>query len=93
MSSLDNPFGRSRSPDHSERVAAIKLWTRQTLALTEEWTVSISEFGCSKPACPNRLTGILVMSENAPTRKISIHKSVADISESDVLDAWRKSPS
>jgi hypothetical protein len=93
MSSLDNPFGRIRSPDHSERVEAIKLWTRQTLALTEEWSVSISEFGCSKPACPNKLTGILVMSGQAPTRKISIHKSVADICEADVLDAWRNSPS
>jgi hypothetical protein len=92
MSSLDNPFNRDRGIDHSERVAAIKLWTRQTLALTEESTVSVSQFGCAKPACPNQLTGILVMSQKASTRKISIHKSIADICELDVLDAWRNAP-
>jgi hypothetical protein len=93
MNSFDNPFNRQRGSDHSERVEAIKLWTRQILALNDEWSVSISQFGCAKPSCPNQLTGIIVMSERAPTRKVSIHKSIADVSETDVLDAWRKSPS
>ena len=87
MSSLDNPFGRQRDPGHFEKVEAIKLWTRQTLALGEESAVSISEFGCSKPTCPRKLTTILLMSEAAPTRKLSIHKSTADVSESDVVEA------
>jgi hypothetical protein len=89
MNSFDNPFDRSRSSDHSERVEAIKLWTRQTLALTDESTVSISQFGCAKPTCPNQLTGIIVMSQTAPTRKVSIHKSIVDVCESDVLEAWQ----
>jgi hypothetical protein len=80
-----------------EREAAIKLWTRQILALTEESIVSVSEFSCAKPTCPNRQTVILVMSQEAPTRKISIHKSIADVCEFEVLDACldllRNSPS
>ena len=87
MSSLDNPFNRQRGADHSERVEAIKLWTRQTLALAEESTVSVSQFGCAKPTCPRNLTAILVMSQDAPARKISIHKSIVDVCESDVVDA------
>jgi hypothetical protein len=87
MSSLDNPFNRQRSADHSERVEAIKLWTRQILALTEDSVVSVSQFGCAKPTCPRNLTVILLMSQEAPTRKISIHKSMADVDESDVRDA------
>ena len=87
MSSLDNPFSRQRSVDYSEQVEAIKLWARQSLPLTEESVVSVSEFSCAKPSCPNRQTVILVMSENAPTQKMSIHKSIADVCEADVFDA------
>jgi hypothetical protein len=87
MSSFDNPFSRERSVDRSEQVEAIKLWTRQILALTEESVVSVSQFGCAKPTCPRNMTIILLMSEEAPTRKISIHKSIVDVCESDVRDA------
>ena len=97
MSSFVNPLDRHKSIDLPERAAAIKLWTRQTLPLTEETAVSVSEFACAKPNCPNRQTVILVMSEDAPTQKMSIHKTVADVSEADVFDACldllRNSPS
>ena len=87
MSSLDNPLSRQRSVDHSEQVEAIELWTRQILALTEDSVVSVSQFGCAKPTCPRNMTIILLMSQAAPTRKISIHKSIVDVFESDVRDA------
>jgi hypothetical protein len=87
MSAFDNPFNRDNSIDRSEQVEAIKLWTRQTLALTEESVVSVSQFGCAKPTCPRNLTVILLLSQEAPTRKISIHKSIVDVCESDVRDA------
>src|SRR5580658_208400 len=70
-----------------EMAAAIKFWTRQTLALTEEFIVSVSEFNCGKPTCPNLHTVIMVMSQEGPARKIVINKPVADIHEFDVLDA------
>ena len=87
MSSFVKPLDRHGSSDLPERAAAIKLWTRQNLPLAEETAVSVSEFACAKPSCPNRQTVILVMSEDAPTQKISIHKSIADVCESDVFDA------
>lgn len=87
MSSLDNPFKRDSSIDRSEKAAAIKLWTRQNLPLTEESIVTVSEFNCAKPSCPNKQTVILLMSEDAPTQKMSIHKTLADIFEADVFDA------
>jgi hypothetical protein len=87
MSSPVNPLNQNRSSDLPEKAAAIKLWTRQNLPLTEESVVSVSEFACAKPNCPNRQTVILVMSEDAPTQKMSIHKTVTDVSEADVFDA------
>ena len=70
-----------------EMAAAIKFWTRQALALSDEEIVSVSEFNCGKPTCPNRHTAIMVMAQDGPQRKISIHKPIADIGEFDVLDA------
>jgi hypothetical protein len=90
MISFDNPLNRQRGADHSEKVEAIKLWTRQTLALTEESTVSVSQFGCAKPTCPRNLTAVLVMSPETPPRKITIHMSIVDVCEDDILGAWRE---
>ena len=87
MSSPVNPLNQHRSSDLPEKAATIKLWARQNLPLTEEMVVSVSEFACAKPNCPNRQTVILVLSEGEPTQKMSIHKTVADVSEADVFDA------
>ena len=83
MSSAADP----ESVSVPEMAAAIKFWTRQALALSDEEIVSVSEFNCGKPTCPNRHTAIMVMTQEGPQRKISIHKPIADIGEFDVLDA------
>ena len=70
-----------------EMAGAIKFWTRQTLALSDEFIVSVSEFNCGKPTCPNVHTVILVLSEDMSTQKMSIHKAMADVCEADVFDA------
>jgi len=70
-----------------EMAGAIKFWTRQTLALSDEFIVSVSEFNCGKPTCPNVHTVIMVKSQGGPARKIVINKPIADIHEFDVLDA------
>ncbi len=72
----------------AERESAIKHWTRQTLALSDEFIVTVGEYDCKKPTCPNRRTVIMVMSENGPTRQMSLHKSIKDVGELDVLDAY-----
>jgi hypothetical protein len=83
MSSAADP----ESVSLPEMAAAIKFWARQVLALADDEIVSVSEFDCGKPTCPNRHTAIMVMSQEGPRRKISIHKPLADICEFDVLDA------
>jgi hypothetical protein len=87
MSSPVNPLNQHRGSELPEKAAAIKLWARQNLPLTEDMVVTVSEFACAKPNCPNRQTVILVLTEDAPTQKMSIHKTVADVSEADVFDA------
>jgi hypothetical protein len=65
---------------------AIKFWTREILALPEGEIVSVSEFNCGKPTCPNLHTVVMVMSQEKPPRKMVINKPLADISEFDVLE-------
>ena len=42
--------------------------------------MSVSEYSCGKPTCPNQHTAIFVMSQEGVPRKISVHKPLADIS-------------
>ena len=91
MSSPADTTDRDGSVSLPERAAEIKFWTRQILALPEDSVVSVSEFSCGKPTCPNQHTAIFVMSQEGPTRKISIHKPIADICEFDVLEAYSDS--
>lgn len=69
-----------------EMASAIKFLTRQILTLPDDEIVSVSEFNCGKPTCPNLHTVIMVMSQEKPPRKMVINKPLADISEFDVLD-------
>ena len=85
--SLGNPFNRNRNVVDPDRSAEIKLWARSILTLPEETALSVTQFGCAKPTCPRQMTTILVMSEGAPTWKISIHKSIEDVTEADVQEA------
>ena len=85
MSSFVNPL--KPGGIDPERSAAIKLWARQILELADDTIVTVGEFGCDKPTCPNRQTIILVMSGETQKRRIRIHKSIVDISEVDVLNA------
>ena len=92
MSSFVNPLSPQGRSDDPERAAAIKLWTRQTLALPEESVVSVSQFGCGRPGCLRQRTIILVLSGDAPTREINIHKSIVDVDEVDVRNACLPPP-
>lgn len=91
MSSSADPTDRDGNISLPERVSVIKFWTRQIFALPEDVVVSVSEFACGKPTCPNQHTAIFVMSQEGPVRKISIHKRIADICEFDVLEAYSDS--
>ena len=73
MSSPVNPFNQHRSEDGPEKAAAIKLWTRQNLPLTEESIVSVSEFAC---ACRVVQTGaknieIAIMTPDKPVEMLA----------------------
>ena len=91
MSAPANSPDRDGGVSLPEKAAAIEFWTRQIIAIPEGSIVSVSEYSCGKPTCPNQHTAIFVMSQEGVTQKISVHKPLADISEFDVLEAYSDS--
>jgi hypothetical protein len=88
MTTFVNPIKPRGGAGYGEALSRIKVWTRA--AITEgEPTISVTELACAEPGCPPRETVILVMWTDAAACKLRIHKSMADVSHDDVLDALR----
>jgi hypothetical protein len=53
------------NPDHA---AAIKRWTREVLALSEDAVITVQEIACADPGCPLVETVIAVFEEGRTRR-------------------------
>lgn len=86
MTGFFNPFARRRS-GQPEHVKAIKNWTRNALGCGDSVTISINQLACAEPGCPPQETVILALPPYAPPIKLSIHKALAEIAETDIQAA------
>jgi len=77
-----NLFDRNALAADRDRVAQLKRWLTEALALAPATTISISQLRCSEPGCPPIETAIAVM--GVPPVTYKIHKAVADIERADV---------
>jgi hypothetical protein len=82
--SLFRPKNSQTTP---ETIHQIKRWVYDTLQLDHDIPISISQLRCSEPGCPPIETVISVMHQPPETYKI--HKSAADIEQSDILNLFR----
>lgn len=71
-----------------QAVAAIKQWTRAALGLGPDVVVSVNELACSVAGCPPRQTIVLVLGPDMPSRKLSIHTSLLEVNERDIVAGW-----
>jgi len=74
---------RPRPGGDTRRVAAIKGWVRDALALGDDATVLVTELRCSEPGCPPLETVIAVMGPGA-TRQHKLPKAMAAVTPEDV---------
>ena len=86
-SAFANPLARGTA-SVIDKARAIKRWTRERLALPDEAVVSVNELACHLPGCPPRETVVLVM-QDGRTTQASIHKAIQEVTEDDVVDAFR----
>lgn len=87
-----NPLSLRKTPQDGaslqQAVAAIKRWTRAALGLGPDVAISVNELACSFAGCPPRQIIVLVLGPDMPTRKLSIHMSLLNVSERDVVAGW-----
>jgi hypothetical protein len=57
----------------------VKIWARETLSLSDDTAVTVSEINCHDPGCPGVETVILVMTPNAKTRMIRIARPLVEV--------------
>jgi hypothetical protein len=66
------------------RTTEIKAWAAESLGLTDDVAVMVTELRCTEPGCPSLETVVAVLSGNGPSRQYRIHKSIADVTREDV---------
>jgi hypothetical protein len=88
MTTFINPIKPRGGAGYGEALSRIKAWTKAAIADGEP-TISVTELACPEPGCPPRETIILVMWADTAAWKLRIHKSMADVTRDDVLDALR----
>jgi hypothetical protein len=75
----------SRRPGHSpDRTAEIKVWAAESLGLSHDVAVLVTELHCTEPGCPPLETIVAILGANGPARQYKIHKSLADLTREDV---------
>jgi len=78
-----NLFGGRRTID-SEQAERIKSWVRTTWALSDDTTVMVTELECREPGCPPIETVVAVLEGPGKTTQHKLHKTAAEVTQSDV---------
>jgi len=80
---LGSPFGGSKpEADHARRV---KEWVRSVAPPSAEAHIMVTQVACPDADCPDVETIIAIMEPGAPARRYKIFKSIAQVTQEDVL--------
>lgn len=79
-----NLFAKRPATDPA-KLAQIKTWVYETLALSPDIPVSISQLHCTEPGCPPMETVVAVMSN--PVKQYKIHKPTGALEYMDISAA------
>jgi len=80
-----NLFKQQRPIANPAAIQQLKGWVYESLALSAEVPISISQLQCHEPGCPPIETVIAVMTQ--PTQTYKIHAAAADITQRQVVTA------
>lgn len=82
-----NLFTQNQSKTEPAKVQQLKTWIYELLQLDQKMTISISQLQCKEPGCPPIETAITILVQ--PTQQFKIHKAIAHIEQSDLVQAFR----
>ncbi|MEO1201040.1 MAG: hypothetical protein AAFX39_17765 [Pseudomonadota bacterium] len=81
---MKNLFARRAAPG---RAGMVKAWVTEHLALAEADLVTVAELACHEPGCPPVETVVTVHARDGQRRTWHVHKSLAEVDQSDVVTA------
>lgn len=84
MKRFVNPLARRQKPGYPAAIARITAIVRDTLALPEDMTVSISELVCHEPNCPDIETVIAILSADSDPLTIRFPTAIPDLTEAEL---------
>jgi len=80
-------LGARRDPARAETIRRIAALVRAELGLGDADSVTVSEIACGDPACGGAETVILVMRRGQRTRATKVSKSLALVTDSEIVAA------
>jgi hypothetical protein len=90
MSGPANPLApRPRGGAIVAAIDRVRRFTRSAMELADDEPVAVTEIACRIPGCPPIETVIVAMPHAGHWLRTSVHKSVGDVEEADVLWALR----
>lgn len=82
-----NLFTQNQPKTEFAKVQQIKIWIYELLRLDQETTISISQLQCKEPGCPPIETAVTILIR--PIQQFKIHKAIAEIEQSDLVQAFK----
>lgn len=86
---LDDETPRSAA----SAIAALKRWVRDTLVLTDDETVMVTELTCREPGCPPIETVVAVLRGPGHTWQYKVHAPVVAWTDADrarLIASWQQ---
>ncbi len=88
MVNLMDLFSRTNLKADPAKVKQVKTWIAEILNLDEQVAISLNQLTCHEPGCPPIETAIVIVEQ--PPKQYKIHKSIADIQQSDIYQLKAK---
>ncbi|HEY9697599.1 MAG TPA: hypothetical protein V6D10_10060 [Trichocoleus sp.] len=82
-----NLFTQNQLKAEPAKVQQLKTWIYELLQLDQETSISISQLQCKETGCPPIETGITILTK--PVQQFKIHKAIAEIEQSDLVQAFK----
>jgi hypothetical protein len=83
-----NPLARRRKAGYPEATERLEANTRELLQLSDDVVVSIYEFACCGPGCPDVETIVAVRSAKRKPQVARVQKRIPEITMADLATAF-----
>jgi hypothetical protein len=81
---------RKKSPQHTEALDRVKVWTRARFDLSAETSILVAEVACNLPGCAPIETVVAFWTEGDKRHHFKVFKPVHEVVEDDLPPRWMR---